>query len=80
MVDSKQVFNKFSRWLDSNSGPLVSEAMALPTEPQPLPYIKCFTEAAADEVVSAKQMSLRCNLSHWTIGARKILSKLSSKK
>ena len=28
---------KFCRWLDSNSGPLVLEATALPTEPQPLP-------------------------------------------
>ena len=30
-------FTKFRRWLDSNCGPLVSEATALPTEPQPLP-------------------------------------------
>ena len=28
---------KFCRWLDSNRGPLVSEATALPTAPQPLP-------------------------------------------
>ena len=35
-VDSKQMFNKFCRWLDSNRGPLVLEATALPTEPQPL--------------------------------------------
>ena len=27
----------FCRWLDSNGGPLVSEATALPTKPQPLP-------------------------------------------
>ena len=27
---------KVCRWLDSNRGPLVSEATALPTEPQPL--------------------------------------------
>ena len=31
------MFNKICRWLDSNHGPLVSEATALPTEPQPLP-------------------------------------------
>ena len=39
-VDSKQMFNKyiiFSRWLDSNRGPLVSEVTAQPNEPQPLP-------------------------------------------
>ena len=28
---------KFCRWLESNRGPLVSKATALPTEPQPLP-------------------------------------------
>ena len=28
---------KVCQWLDSNRGPLVSEATALPTEPQPLP-------------------------------------------
>ena len=28
---------KFSPGLDSNRGPMVSEATALPTEPQPLP-------------------------------------------
>ena len=33
----QQMFNKFCRWLDLNSGPLVSETTALPTEPQPLP-------------------------------------------
>ena len=32
-VDSKQMFNKFCRWLDTNRGPLVLEATALPTEP-----------------------------------------------
>ena len=32
-VDSKQMFNKFCRWLDSNRRPLVSEVTALPTEP-----------------------------------------------
>ena len=37
-VYRKQVFNmKVCLWLDSNCGPLVSEATALPTEPQPLP-------------------------------------------
>ena len=31
------MFNKNCRWLDSNSGPLVSEAPTLPTAAQPLP-------------------------------------------
>ena len=30
---------KFCRWLDSNRGPLVSEATALPTVPQPLSHL-----------------------------------------
>ena len=31
---------KFRRWLDSNRGPLASEASAFPTEPQPLPNVR----------------------------------------
>ena len=39
-VVNKQMFNlKNCRWLDSNCGPLVSEATAQPTKPQPLPHI-----------------------------------------
>ena len=35
------MFNiNFCRWLDSNRGPLQSEATPLPTEPQPQPIIK----------------------------------------
>ena len=34
------MFNKSCRWLDSNPGPLVSEATALPTMPQPLSKVK----------------------------------------
>ena len=43
-VDSKQMFNKFCQWLDSNRGPLVWEVTALPTKPQPLPFFSnlCF--------------------------------------
>ena len=36
------MFNKSCWWLDSNPGPLVSEATALPTAPQPLPKLSCF--------------------------------------
>ena len=36
-VDNKQMFNKSCRWLDSNPGPLILQATALPTVPQPLP-------------------------------------------
>ena len=41
-VNNKQMFNiniNFCRWLDSNRGPLASEATTLPTEPQPLPKL-----------------------------------------
>ena len=41
-VDSKQMFNlyiNFCRWLDLNHRPLVSEATALPTQPQTLPSL-----------------------------------------
>ena len=42
------IFINFCRWLDSNRRPLVLEATALPTEPQPLPNllivtIQCYT-------------------------------------
>ena len=39
----KYWYNRSCQWLDSNQGPLVSEATALPTEPQPLPrqWIVC---------------------------------------
>ena len=33
------IVNKICRWLDLNHGSLVSEATALPTVPQPLPYV-----------------------------------------
>ena len=35
-VNSKKMFNKSCQWLDSNLGPLILEATALPTAPQPL--------------------------------------------
>ena len=36
----------FCWWLDSNRGPLVSEASVLPTEPQPLPRPRNYTWVA----------------------------------
>ena len=39
--------HKVCRRLDSNGGPLVSEATALPTEPQPLPYFAFFLKLCA---------------------------------
>ena len=45
------MFNtNFGWWLDLNRGPLVSEAAAVPTEPQPLPstYKKCFFQCWND--------------------------------
>ena len=42
------MFNKFCRWLDSNRRPLVSEAAALPTQPQPLPTEAKFVNEISD--------------------------------
>ena len=36
-LKSKHGLHKVCRWLESNCGPLASEAIALPIEPQPLP-------------------------------------------
>jgi len=38
------MFNLNLRWLDLNHGPLVSEATALPTAPQPLHQIRVVTK------------------------------------
>ena len=46
-VNMKYWFNKSCRWLDSNPGPLISEATALPTAPQPLPQEYQFTGIVA---------------------------------
>ena len=40
-VNKCSILINFCRWLDSNRGPLVSEATALPTEPQPLLLCLC---------------------------------------
>ena len=44
------MFNKSCRWLDSNSGPLVSEVTALPTAPQPLPSNRIFLNGLSQKV------------------------------
>ena len=61
-VDSKQMFNKFCRWLDSNRGPLVSKATALPTEPQPLPRCPKFYFARGKQLffILKVQLNLYC--------------------
>ena len=48
-LQKTKVQYKFGRWLDLNHGPLVSEATALLTDPQPLPrllllekFVRCF--------------------------------------
>ena len=40
------IYINFCRWLDSNYGPLVSEATALQTEPLPLPYKSIFASSS----------------------------------
>ena len=46
---------KFCRWLESNRGPLVLKATALPTAPQPLPYFDSFQQGQSSGV--KKQMN-----------------------
>ena len=41
VYNNYSILINFCQWLDSNCGPLVSEATALPTEPQPHPMY-CF--------------------------------------
>ena len=41
-VDKNKCSIKFCRWLELNRGPLVSNATALPTEPQPLLHDLCW--------------------------------------
>ena len=49
-----QYVNFFCQWLDSNQGPLVSEATALPTEPQPLPIQICWIGISFTCLVESK--------------------------
>ena len=46
------MFNKFCQWLDSNCRPLVSEATALPTEPQPLPHLWKFPKSRRRQILT----------------------------
>ena len=59
-----QMFNKFCRWLDSNRGPMVLEATALQTEPQPLPKIDSLIaplKFSASFAESLKNILIKCN-------------------
>ena len=49
------MFNKSCRWLDSNPGPLVSEATALPTASQPLPYSLSNSRTRKNELVKIRE-------------------------
>ena len=53
-VDKFSILINFCQWLDSNRGPLASEATALPTEPQPLSY--CTSLFCLFNTVDSKQM------------------------
>ena len=45
------MFNKSCQRLDSNPGPLVSEATALPTAPQPLPTSISFCSLSSAKII-----------------------------
>ena len=47
----------FCRWLDSNRGPLESEATTLPTEPQQLPKLTDISDCSQPREVTQKQIS-----------------------
>ena len=50
-VDSTQKFNiNFCWWMDLNCGPLVLEATALPTEPQPLPIVSAISQVTQTRI------------------------------
>ena len=52
------MFNKSCRWLDSNPGPLVSEATALPTASQPLPYSLSNSRTRKNELVKIREKTI----------------------
>ena len=54
----KIVQYQFCRWLDSNRGPLMLQATALPTEPQPLPGRK-FLDSNLATILSEKTFIVR---------------------
>ena len=64
VYNNGSILINFCRWLDSNRGPLVSEATALPTEPQPLP---CFKEFKSCKVKAWNYIIYRVafNVSTW---------------
>ena len=55
------IYINFCWWLDSNCGPLVFEATALPTEPQPLPTERISLLTAPIVV----RLTLRCVVATW---------------
>ena len=72
-VNSKYVnfILKSCRWLDSNLGPLASEATVLTTEPQPLPKIKLLWCQVGRNVASGSRallllMRLSVSLARWS--------------
>ena len=52
----------FCRWLDSNRGLLVSEATALPTEPQPLPLFVTFKLLDSPRQIFARLLDVRVDV------------------
>ena len=52
------MFNKSCRWLDSNQSPLVSEATALPSMPQPHPTATANEDLFASSVTGKKSSNV----------------------
>ena len=74
-------------WLDSNFGPLVSEATVQPTEPQPLPTRFSFVELSFvelshcwEEAFHRRMRWMRLNEADWSFsGKRQSLMKIITK-
>ena len=68
---TKNVHYKFCQWLELNSGLLVSKETALPTEPQPLPYVNLsYRETMSNVAYLIKPKLPRFTFSSDTLNAK----------
>ena len=70
----KNVIYKFCQWQDFNCGPLLSEATALPTEPQPLP-LPSFSQITNTDTTYSSLLSSCCISFYWEKVSKKPIEK-----
>ena len=68
------VIYKFCQWQDFNCGPLLSEATALPTEPQPLP-LPSFSQITNTDTTYSSLLSSCCISFYWEKVSKKPIEK-----